>query len=46
MNPTAIARALALLLSVLLSLLLPAGEAEGAEPASPTIYRIGVVGGG
>ncbi|MGH7150083.1 MAG: hypothetical protein ACREIU_05270 [Planctomycetota bacterium] len=42
MNPTAIVRALAFLVALILS----AAEAGSTEPASPTVYRIGVVGGG
>ncbi len=42
MNPTAIVRALAILLSLLAS----AAEAAGSTPGSPPVYRIGVVGGG
>lgn len=42
MNPTTIARSLAVLLSALLAL----AQGAGASPGSPPVYRIGVVGGG
>ncbi len=42
MNPTSIVRMVAFLLSVLL----PVAEGASPEPAAPTIYRIGVAGGG